>query len=232
MAPRPTDTVVISTRLPEGMPERIDKIAGPGNRAAFIREAIERLLDDYEGNPVAYQLERMSSKPDDKWEALLLRWFQDHQEQQQELEAVKEKLDALSDIIVLEMPPGTGRNKFRTAMALELKKHLRNHLVHQKRRRTTSEDDEPLMMELGLPDGSKVRMPDQFWEKLVEWLDHQRRSYEGILQERVAEAAQEWMKENAPSFMAAYLREISESDAAERIEEEAPKRPPRLPRKI
>ena len=60
-------------------------------------------------------------------------------------------------------------------MAIEAKKHFRNQ-VQQKHRRTMSGADEPLMMELGLPDGSKVRMPDQFWEKLMEWLDHQRRN--------------------------------------------------------
>ncbi len=29
-------------RLPEGMAERIDELAGPNRRAEFIREAIER----------------------------------------------------------------------------------------------------------------------------------------------------------------------------------------------
>lgn len=31
-------------RLPEGVPERIDAIAGPNRRAEFIREAIEKEL--------------------------------------------------------------------------------------------------------------------------------------------------------------------------------------------
>lgn len=31
-------------RLPEGMAERIDAVAGPNRRAAFIREAVEREL--------------------------------------------------------------------------------------------------------------------------------------------------------------------------------------------
>lgn len=31
-------------RLPEGVPERIDAIAGPNKRAEFIREAVEKEL--------------------------------------------------------------------------------------------------------------------------------------------------------------------------------------------
>ena len=31
-------------RLPEGMPERIDAVAGPNKRAEFIREAVEKEL--------------------------------------------------------------------------------------------------------------------------------------------------------------------------------------------
>jgi predicted DNA-binding protein len=31
-------------RLPAGMPERIDAIAGPNKRAEFIREAVEKEL--------------------------------------------------------------------------------------------------------------------------------------------------------------------------------------------
>lgn len=32
-------------RLPKGMAERIDEIAGPNRRAEFIREALERELE-------------------------------------------------------------------------------------------------------------------------------------------------------------------------------------------
>jgi metal-responsive CopG/Arc/MetJ family transcriptional regulator len=31
-------------RLPDGVPERIDTVAGPNRRAEFIREAVEREL--------------------------------------------------------------------------------------------------------------------------------------------------------------------------------------------
>jgi predicted DNA-binding protein len=133
MAPRPTDTVVISTRLPEGMPERIDQVAGPGNRAAFIREAIERLLSEYEGNSAAYLLERME-KPNDKWEGLLRHWLNDHREQQAELEEVKIKLDALADFIIVQFSPSTGKSRFKNAWALEFKKYiderLKRHAAH------------------------------------------------------------------------------------------------------
>lgn len=38
----PMNVKPMLVRLPEGMPERIDAIAGRNNRAEFIREAIER----------------------------------------------------------------------------------------------------------------------------------------------------------------------------------------------
>lgn len=38
-------------RLPEGVPERIDAIAGPNKRAEFIRQAVEKELRRREVNP-------------------------------------------------------------------------------------------------------------------------------------------------------------------------------------
>lgn len=35
-------------RLPEGMPERIDAVAGPNKRAKFIRDAVEKELKKLE----------------------------------------------------------------------------------------------------------------------------------------------------------------------------------------
>ena len=128
MSRRPTNTVVISTRLPEGMPERIDAIAGPGRRAEFIREAIEQLLARTEENPAEYHLQRAEYEPDDRWAELMQRWHKDHREQQQEIEAIKRKLDALVDVIMLQIAPGAGRNRFKKAMAIEFKKHFADKL--------------------------------------------------------------------------------------------------------
>lgn len=36
------DVKPMLVRLPEGVPEQIDALAGPGKRAEFIRDAVER----------------------------------------------------------------------------------------------------------------------------------------------------------------------------------------------
>lgn len=40
----PLNVKPILVRLPDGVPEKIDAIVGPGRRAEFIREAVEREL--------------------------------------------------------------------------------------------------------------------------------------------------------------------------------------------
>lgn len=124
MASRPINTVVISTRLSEGVPERIDAVAGRSNRAEFIREAIESALQRAEHSPVEYQLERMEPERDEKWVQLLQRWHDDHRRQQEEMDTIKDKINAIADIIVLQIAPGAGRNKFKKAWAMEFLKHF------------------------------------------------------------------------------------------------------------
>ncbi len=41
----PLNLVATNVRLPPETLERIDKLVGPGKRAAFIRKAVERMLE-------------------------------------------------------------------------------------------------------------------------------------------------------------------------------------------
>ena len=107
------------------MPARIDKVAGAGNRATFIREAVERMLADYEDNPGEYLLQHVDFEPDDKWRVLISNWQHDLANYYRQLEEVSHKVDALADMFFMNISPtGAGRNDFKKALAIEFKKHF------------------------------------------------------------------------------------------------------------